>query len=235
MAIASPHRMSLADVLLKEKIINKDQYRRALEEYDRTRRSLVRILTDMEVLTEDLRMDILRKHTDCELVHLKDVVPSAEVAGYVTKETCQHAHAVPLRIDEAGVIVAMEDPTDIRTLGDFEKIFGLGVRPVLARSDEIAETIERLPEAMTGGAAPAEPEASLGYRIFSTVMLMVIVFVPLIFFYYFVNRTSQGAEWFGSFALNKFEIVLLYVVTWSSWAAVGYFIHDLLFHKAPER
>ena len=231
MAVASPHRLSLADVLLKEGLIDKDQYQRALDEYDRTKRSLVRILTDMGVLNEDLRLDLLRKNCDCELVRLQNVVPSADVSGYLTKDMCRRAHAVPLRKDENGVIMAMEDPTDVRTLGDMEKIFGIAVRPVLAPAKEIEETIERLPESTDDADVEAFTKPSIGYRLFSSLMLMLFVFVPLVAFYYFVQMTESGAQWFGNFALTRFEIVLLYVVTWSSWAAIAYFLHDIIFHR----
>lgn len=234
MAVAIPNKSSLADVLLKEGVINKDQYQRAIDEYDRTKRSLVRILSDMGVLTEDLRLDILRKNTSYEVVKLQNVVPSAEVSLYITKDMCTRAHAVPLRLDEGSVIVAMEDPTDIRILGDLEKIFGMSIKPVLATSAEINATIDRIPEGSAANFDQPVSGPSIGYRLFSTLILMIMVFVPLVGFYYFVNRTEAGGEWFGSFGLNRFETVLLYVVTWSSWAAIAFFIHDILFNKKEE-
>lgn len=232
MAVATPPRMTLADILLKEGIINRDQHSRAVQEYDRTNRSLVRILSDMEVLPDDLRLKILRKTFDCELVNLDGVTPSPEVARYVTREVCQRAHAVPLRIVDGTVLLAMEDPTDMRTLQDFERLFSRSVKPVLSSSRDIADAIERLPQSSDANRVFAgEEKETLGHKLAATITLAVMVFGPMLSFMYYISRTATGSEWYGSFELSTFENALVFLIVWGCWASIAYFITDLIFGK----
>lgn len=232
MAVATPPRMTLADILLKEGIINRDQHSRAVQEYDRTNRSLVRILSDMEVLPDDLRLKILRKTFDCEFVNLEGVAPSPEVARFVSREVCQRAHAVPLRIVDGTVLLAMEDPTDMRVIQDFERLFSRSVKPVLSSSSDIAETIDRLPQSSDANKLFAEEEKeSLGYRFLSTFSLALMVFGPMLAFMYFISRTTTGSEWYGSFEFSTFENALVFLIVWGCWASISYFITDLIFGK----
>lgn len=227
MSVANAHHPRLAEVLLKEGVINRDQYQRALEEYDRTSRSLVRILTEMGLLEEKVRIDILRKTCDCEYVRLHNVVPSSEVSSYLNQEMCYRIHVVPIRFEGSSVLIAMEDPTDMRTITDVEMLFGRSVKPVLATAEDIENTIRRLPEQVDEHISTKVP--TLKFRFLSNIVLSIIVFVPLVGFYFFVNIIPAGVTFFESLGFSRFETILLYVVTWSSWAAIAYFLHDLLF------
>ncbi len=234
MAVAPPQRMSLADVLLKEGIIDTDQHHRAIQEYDRTKRSLVRILTDMGVLSEDLRINILKRSCNCDVIRLIDVTPTAEVANYMTPDMCRKAQAVPIRIVDGSVMVAMEDPTDMRTIQDFEKLFGRSVKPMLAPSREIMDAIDRMPE---DGRISREimlvDEPKRG-RLIGTLVLVASVFIPMMTFMFIISRTAVGQDWYSSFGFSTFENALVFLLVWGSWAAVAYFLVDLLFGKPAE-
>lgn len=230
MAAISAPRMTLADALLKEGLISRDQHDRALQEYERTKRSLIRILTDMGAINDNLRLEILRRSMNCDVVSLDNVIPSSDVAGYITREQCRRIHAVPLRLEAGAVLVAMEDPTDVRSIGDMEKVFGRAVRPVLASSKGIFDTIEKLSE--TSASAVEEVRPSLGYRLLSSLSLVAICFGPMIGFYFAILRTNLGGELYGSFALSPFENVLFFLVVWGSWAAIAYFLNDMIFGKS---
>lgn len=231
MSVAAAQRLSLADLLLKEGVITRDQHEKALAEYGRTKRSIVRILGDMGVIDENLRMSIIRRNCDCDLVRLQNVAPSSEVGAFVTREVCRRMHAVPLRITDGSVVVAMEDPTDVRTIGDLEKLYQRSVRPVLASSQDIAETIERLPESSESASSFEVVKPSFGYRAVETLCLSLLVFGPMIGFVLFISKTKVGGEWYGSFGLNTFETALLFVVVWGAWASIAYFINDMLWNR----
>ncbi len=231
MATATMKKETLADILLRDGFISQEQYDKALEQYGFTKRSLVRILTEMGAIDENLRLKILRQSCSCDAVSLADFTPEYSVVGRMTRRQCHKYHVVPLRRDGDSVVVAMEDPTDIRLLGDLEKIFGSPVSPVLARSQEIADTIERLPELedQTGVGPIIEP--SVGWKVSSLVILPALVALPLAFFFYFVVGTDAGYSWYGGLGLGTFEEILFFVVGWGSWAAIAYFLHDLIFNQ----
>lgn len=234
MAVATQQRMTLADVLLKEGLINEDQHSKAVSEHERSSRSMVRILTDMGAVSEQTRVDLLRKRYNVKVVKLGDVTPSAEVAGVMSKEACRKSHVVPLRIEDGSVVVAMEDPTDVRVISDIERAFGRSVRPLLAATREIQETIDKLADG-ADDSGPKYAKPGLLHKLLSTASVLSITFAPLILFYYVIQNTPVGRDWFASLSLNHFERGLTFVVVWGSWASVAYFVNDLIFGKSAEQ
>lgn len=231
MATAAMKKETLADILLRDGFITQEQHDEALQQHGFTKRSLVRILSDMGAIDEDTRLRILRQRCSCDAVDLTDFTPEYSVVGRMTRKQCRRYHVVPLRRQGDAVVVAMEDPTDVRLLGDLEKIFGSPVKPVLAKSKSIADTIERLPELedQTGVGPIIEP--SVGWKISRRITLPLLVFLPLVFFYYVIVGTEAGKTWYGGLGLGTFEEILFFVVGWGSWAAIAYFLDDLIFHQ----
>lgn len=230
MAVTSSQRMSLADLLFTEGLIDKSQRDQAIEEYDRSKRSLIRILHDMGALSEDHRIDFLHRKYECPVVNLKDVTPRPEVAGFLSPEMCRLHHVVPIRKEGGAVLIAMEDPTDVNLVADLEKVFSATVKPVLATVDEIIGTIDRLP--MTDTAARGEDDEPTGlHKLASTLTLVLLAFTPMIASFYYIMISPQGQEWYASFGLTQFETGLVFMISWGSWAAIAYFINDLLFGR----
>lgn len=235
-ATALAHKESLADLLLQEGKINEDQYRKALSEYDRSKRSLVRIFTDMGILNDFTRMKLFRDTLNVKMVDLKDVVPRTEVAGFIGRDACRKRMAVPLLIEDGVVVVAMEDPTDMRTLSDMEKVFSMPVKPVLAKDEEILECIVKLPDEGASSISGIYPriDDKPGINHVATLSLMMMVFIPILLFYYFVAATEVGREVYGALNLTAFENILVFVIVWGSWASIAYFFNDLIFGKSDQ-
>jgi hypothetical protein len=232
---SSAARITLADSMLKEGIISREQYDLAIDEYNRSKRSLVGILTEMGALSDQKRVEFLSRKTQCEIVRLKDVVPSVEVAGYMNRELCRRQHLVPLRIDANRVVIAMQDPTDLRLISDLERLFGRNIKPVLASGTDIAETIERLPlETTTRAKTGPGIEIGLGYKLISTFTLLLLTLAPMAVSWWYVFQNEKGQEWYSAFSFTTFETALLLMVVWGSWAAISYFINDLIFGQSAE-
>jgi hypothetical protein len=227
--VSSAARITVADSLLKEGLINGEQYNLAIEDYKRTKRSLVMILMEAGALNDQKRVDFLARKTQCEVVRLKDVIPSMDVAGIIDREHCRRLHLVPLRRDNGRVMVAMLDPTDLRVVSDLERLFNAGIRPVLATSAEISETIERLP---LDKDAPTADTPGVGYAIVSLFSLGLLTLGPMAASYYYVFFNAVGSEWFEGFKLDTVSRAIVLMVGWGSWAAFAYFLNDLIFGRS---
>ena len=227
------HKEGIADMLLQEGLIDEAQYAHAVDEYERTRRSIVRILVEMGVLPDRKRMEILSRTLSTKVVSLRDVAPRPEVAGFVTREVCRRRMIVPLRIEDNTVVVAMEDPSDMRCLADLEKVFARPMRALLAADSEILEAIDRLPAeaARPDLSDSANPQDKPGYNLVATLSLMTMVFGPLAALFYFIGFTDTGKEFYGGLNLSGFENGLVFVIVAGSWASIAYFINDLIFGK----
>ncbi len=80
-------------------------------------------------------------------------LPLVDAAGYpefpILEETVsarflREARALPVREDDAEVVLAMADPTDAYTIGAFEMVTGRAVRPLVAIPTELDAALERL-------------------------------------------------------------------------------------------
>jgi hypothetical protein len=225
--------MSLADFLLAEGVISREQRDRALEESDAKKVPVLRVLQEMGALSDADRIKVLHRKANIPVVSLEDVVPRPEVAGFISRDICRHHRVVPVRKESGGIMVAMEDPTDIDLIADLEKVFGTTVRPVLAPLSDIMETIDRLPE--SGAPTYAEPEArSWTKGLLSTVSLIILAFGPIVGSFYFININEFGREWYASYGFTNFETGLVFLIAWGCWASLAYFLNDLIFGTPKE-
>src|SRR5690348_16814128 len=94
---------NFADILLREGLITRDQHDQGQKEFQSGsgERSLSRIFVEMGVITEGVKMGILQKKLDCQVINLKDVIPTAEATRHLTRDICEKHHVAPIRV-EAG-------------------------------------------------------------------------------------------------------------------------------------
>ncbi|CAN5428422.1 hypothetical protein BH09SUM1_BH09SUM1_04270 [soil metagenome] len=227
-------RFTVADTLLQDGLISRDQYESAVSEYERTKRSLIRILSDMGALSEEARLSFLQRTYNCDVMRLKDVQPEPEVSGFLTRDMCRRHHLAPIHIDKSGsVVVAMEDPSDVRMIADMEKIFGRNVRVALADSRDITETIDRMAESRDA-IAVNNAIPSTAHKAIESVSLIILAMGPMAASFYFVFYTKAGQDWYAKFSFESIETAIVLMVAWGSWAAIAYFINDLIFNKQSQ-
>jgi len=223
----------LGEILLREKIITEERYRVALEKYDNSEKPLSRILTEMEAITEGVKIGVLQKRCDCKLISLEDITPKGEAVQALSRRYCEKYHVVPLRFENNQLVVAMEDPTDTRTVNAIEALVGKPVIPVLAKSADLASVIERLPSE-SATPAPIEEHGPL-YRFFSLITLPVICAVPILGFIgaLVFYRPFQN-YWFQEIGFSPFEQVLVFMLGWCAWAVIAYWIDGVLFKRMKD-
>lgn len=218
---------TIADILLRERRISAEVYEQAMREHHASERPVSRVLVDLGAISEKDKLVFLQRETKCDVVSLKDVSPRADVAGFMTKEKCRRIRAVPLRVESGRLLVAMEDPTDVRAMDALETAMSLPVRPVLATGADIDLAINRMPEGVEA------PQTRSGSGIASKISLLLLVFGPVAIFYYFlfavVPEHDALNDWVNSINMDMFERTLFIVLGWLMWASVAYFLHDLVF------
>jgi len=222
---------NFADILLREGLITREQHDQGQKEFQSGsgERALSRIFVEMGVITENVKMGILQKKLECQVISLKDVVPSAEAARRLPRALCEKYHAAPVRIDGNRLVVAMEDPTDPRAVASIEASVGMPIRTLLAKSSEIADAIRQLP-AEEEAAAPS----ARGRRIAGLVSITVLCGGPIVVFLYFLLYHKPFQAFYRELELEPFERILFFVLSWSAWAIVAYWINDVIFGEKRE-
>lgn len=231
MAQAAVPSNNLGEILLREGVISEDQFHEALRVYESSEKPLSRILTEMEAITEGVKLGVLQKKCECKLISLSEIQPRPEAARLLNRRTCEKYHLVPLRIEDDHLVIAMDDPTDSRTVNAIEAIAGKPVMPLLARSADIASVIEKLPEDPVASVLVAPSHSTL-YRILSFITLPVLVAsAPLAFILTLIFHQGFQTYFFHTIEFTLFEQVLVFVLGFCAWAVIAYWIDGVLFDR----
>lgn len=223
---------NFADILLREGLITRDQHEQGQKEFQSGsgERSLPRIFVEMGVISEGVKIGILQKKLDCQVINLKDVVPTAEATKHLPRAICEKHHVAPVRVENGRLVVAMEDPTDARAVSAIEAAVGMPIRTFLAKSSEIADAIRQLP---IGG--PEVQRGPGGRRIAGLVSITLLCGVPILAFVLLLIYHKPFQAFYRELQLEPFERVLFFVLSWSAWAIVAYWINDIIFgEKDPD-
>ena len=140
----------LGDMLVKRGSLTGDQLKDALLEQGDSGRLLGEILVDGGFLDEHDLLAALSEQLKLPLVDLRRTLPTEEALASLPESVVREAHALPMRVADEGVAVAMAGPPDARTLQMLEQAAGSRVSVVLAPSADIKRLIDRSYRAMAG-------------------------------------------------------------------------------------
>ncbi len=222
---------NFADILLREGLITEDQHSDGQKEFQSGsgERSLSRIFVEMGAITEGVKIGVLQKKLDCQVMDLRDVVPRPDAAREIPPSVCRKHHFVPVRIENNRLVVAMEDPTDARAVAAAEAATNLALKLFLAKSSEIADALRQMPDV-----APKDAPAGSGAakRVIGLISLILICFVPMAALILLLIYNPPFQRAYRELGLEPFEQVLFFVLGWSAWAIIAYWIHDVVFGES---
>jgi hypothetical protein len=134
-----------------------------------------------------------------------------------------------VRIEAGQLVLAMDDPTDSRTINAIEAISGRTVRPFLAKTADIENVLDRLPEDSPSADQPRQ--AALPVRILARISLPLVCFVPILTFIAMLLYHRGFQKLYRELDYDPFERVLIFLLLWSAWAIIAYWIDDLIFGR----
>jgi type IV pilus assembly protein PilB len=135
----------LAEVLVSEGKISPEQLEEALAvQRDDGRRQLGDILLSMGYASKADLARALAKRLRLEFVELTERDVERGVATLVDRRVLRKHGAVPLRVEDGKLVVAMSDPTNFYALEDLSMLSGHPIRPVVALEDEIRRVFDRV-------------------------------------------------------------------------------------------
>jgi len=141
--MAKEHKR-LGDVLLDEKLITPQQLSDAVAEQRRTGQLLGATLIRLGAITEEVMLKHLQQQLGLPLLDLNDVVIDEAVLALVKEDVAKKYVAMPVEVESRStLVVAMADPLNVAALEDLRFHAGMFIKPVLARTLQIHESIER--------------------------------------------------------------------------------------------
>ena len=135
---------NIAEILVSEGEVPEDRMREALHKQRQRDVSLGETLvSDGYLAAEDLAR-ILSRRLNIEYVVLSQEEIDPDLIGIIGEQTLVQCEAVPLRIEDGKLVVAMSDPADAEARSCVVESAGRPIVPVAAAEDAIRTTRERL-------------------------------------------------------------------------------------------
>ncbi|MDD5585943.1 MAG: GspE/PulE family protein [Alphaproteobacteria bacterium] len=124
--------------------ITRDQLQIALHEQRQCGLMLGTVLVRLGFLDEAALASVLAARTGLEPIDLKKVVLDPALLQRLPKETAKRCHAVPLRLDDLTLVVAMADPYDIVAMDALRRHFPRNIEliPHVASKADIEDVID---------------------------------------------------------------------------------------------
>jgi hypothetical protein len=137
------HKQTLGDMLLAANLIDEVQMQIALAEQKRTSRRFGSTLVDLKFIDENVLAAFLSKQIDIPCISLLHIDIPKKVLRKMTRITSLECQAIPVRMDDGRLAVAMVDPTDMDLIARLEEATAMIVSPLIAPESSITTMIDK--------------------------------------------------------------------------------------------
>ncbi len=133
----------LQQILIHDNIISEKDLNRALHEQKKSGGELSKILVKMRLVSEDDLTHALSKGLGIPPIDISRLKINPDVVKLIPKEIAQNSKIIPVSRMGDNLTIAMADPLNIFVIDNIQTITGLNIIPIIGRSAQIQQTIER--------------------------------------------------------------------------------------------
>ncbi|GAC1312120.1 MAG: GspE/PulE family protein [Acidimicrobiales bacterium] len=153
----------LGSLLIGRGLLTPEQLDDALEEQQRTHRSLGRVLIERGLVSEAGLVSTLASQLGLEYVDLSDHPVDVAATVLISDGLARRYQALPIGWDDGRLVVAMADPSNVFAVDDIRTITGAEVRMVVATRESILGAIDKY-HRLDGDAESISAQASSSYE-----------------------------------------------------------------------
>ncbi|HXP33629.1 MAG TPA: ATPase, T2SS/T4P/T4SS family [Acidimicrobiales bacterium] len=133
----------LGSLLIARGLLTAEQLEAALEEQERTHRSLGRVLIDQGLVSEAGLVSTLATQLGLDYVDVTDFAVDPTAAVLISDGLARRYQALPIGWDEGRLVVAMADPSNVFAVDDIRTITGADVKMVVSTRASIVAAIDK--------------------------------------------------------------------------------------------
>ena len=132
----------LGSLLITRGLLSPEQLDAALEEQERTHRSLGRILIDQGQVSEAGLVSTLASQLGLEYVDVADYAVDSSATTLISDALARRYQALPIGWQDGRLVVAMADPSNVFAVDDIRTITGADVRMVVSTRASVLAAID---------------------------------------------------------------------------------------------
>ena len=156
-------RRNLGEMLLAANLIDEVQMQIALVEQKRTGKRFGSTLVHLNFIDENVLAAFLAKQIDIPCISLLHIDIPKKVLRKMNRALATECKAIPVRVEDGRIEVAMTDPTDGDLLEKLEQGIGMPVSPLIAPESSISAMIDRFyPDESSGDETVAAKDITGG-------------------------------------------------------------------------
>jgi hypothetical protein len=238
----------IGDLLVREGLLTGPQLDMAVAHQRKTSKPLMRILVELNLVDENKRLNFFKRQFGVPILALEPERIDPILYTYIPPGLARRHHLVPVKQDKDGLVVAMEDPSDLVVLDDLKEVVGMRIKPVVSSSEAIMEALAGYPEEKPKEVS-VERAGSFdpGIRFMRFAMLPIMsigALAGIILLIYFVSGIQTWLQNLigGSSATKNSQIFSLFLYFFLSWGVftlvvyevVGLVLDDIQWRDASE-
>ena len=136
-------RERIGQLLIKKKLITKEQLDEALKLQKEKKERLGELLVNLGYLSKDALLEVLSVELNVPWVHLTRTKMEPEIVRLVPKKMAERYCLIPVSLSEKTLSVAMSDPVNMDALDDLRHATRMTIRPLLAIDKDVRDAIEQ--------------------------------------------------------------------------------------------
>jgi TM2 domain-containing membrane protein YozV len=222
---------------LREGLITNAQLDMALARQKETNKPLMRILVESGFIDETRRLNFFKRQFGIPLISLEGIQIDPILYTYIPGPIARRHHLVPVKLDRDGLVVAMEDPSDLVLIDNLKELVGLRIKPVVAPSAEIAAALEGYPEEEVPEKVIERVERfDPAVRFFSWFFLPIMSAALLAMLAGMLTLYEPFQRWLQNQLADNvtknaqaFTVFLYFFLTWGVWTIIMFEIRGLVF------
>jgi hypothetical protein len=134
-------RMKLGEMLLKKKLVTKEQLDTAIEYQKSLGGKIGSIIVKLGYMTDEALTREIARHYNMEVTDLANMILPVNLLKAVPKDIIEKHHLIPVHQTNSVLTVAMSDPTDYEALDELQFVTGKKIETTLATRDSIKRAI----------------------------------------------------------------------------------------------
>jgi len=141
--VAMAVKKRLGEILISEGLISDEQIGLALDIQKKTEEKLGDILVNQGMVSYDEILTAIKRQLNIPMLDLDEIHIQQEVIRVLPEKLARKYSAVPVRLENGQLLVAMSDPSNYFAIDDIRLATGYIVKPAISSQDQVLRNIEK--------------------------------------------------------------------------------------------